>query len=219
MLRRVAVLRFVGGVPKVPESKEEQKDALNFIQRSEYTEFVAKEQEVRWMYPKDWTMNSTEQTTNGEGFVVKEFMMRPQNDTDRPVNAYLRTAAFTVLCTKLPEIAVADMSKGHPAQILDKWFQGVVPLWKEQNFTDIQIQFGPPCTLIDEIPHGALAYSTMKYQGMADELAVNYWRLFQNSEKDRFCIASYTGSGKTLEDHLAQRWYGLNLLQNVEYLW
>eukprot|EP01059_Diplonema_ambulator_P019562 TRINITY_DN3300_c0_g1_i1.p1 TRINITY_DN3300_c0_g1~~TRINITY_DN3300_c0_g1_i1.p1 ORF type:complete len:221 (+),score=58.46 TRINITY_DN3300_c0_g1_i1:125-787(+) len=220
MLRRARVLRYIPTRPKVPEGAEEQKDAKNYVDRTEKVHHVAREEEIEFEYPGGWLLKATDPTLSKSGFTLREYMMRPVDTKlqNTKINVHLQMSHMSILCHQVPESTINEMARIPPMNILGNFIQDIQPTIEGQGFTDMKLYAGPPCTPLEELPHGVYATTTMVYHGLKDDLAVTYWRLFQSECRDRFYIVSFMGTEKVFKDHLAQRWFGLYFLNSVKSL-
>eukprot|EP01062_Namystynia_karyoxenos_P074881 TRINITY_DN71939_c0_g1_i1.p1 TRINITY_DN71939_c0_g1~~TRINITY_DN71939_c0_g1_i1.p1 ORF type:complete len:265 (+),score=76.25 TRINITY_DN71939_c0_g1_i1:78-797(+) len=216
------------GVPPRAESKKEQEDARNYVMRTDWRTHVHPDWRLKFQIPSEWHVTMTGPTLNQAGETLVEFH-GSHRDSERPTPRMTQnplvghTFAVSTMRYPLHSSSPAGMLRADPRKMQQLWFTQYEEAMKiqaeagGQGPRDIVIHRNSfPCTpMDDDDPQGSWAWSTCTLHPQLIP-AVQYWRVFFHPDEDQFYVCCYTSSKMAAEDHLAQRWFGLYMVSNVE---
>ena len=219
MLHKLQRRRFdfpLGGLPKVFEDKNIQKDAAAYVEGFEYEKIERKAEDFRFIKPKDWVIEETHSNgTHGE--VITSWNCRPERTRDqqgRQGMGRMMSTAFVIISFKPPPTYEQLLIKQPHRVVFRHWMDNCHKSLIAEEYSELDVTYGYPCTPYADDAGGSYAWSTGMFRKTIK--MVQYWRFIVHPDYDRIFLISYQTTPDVLGDHLAQRWFGMNLIEKVE---
>eukprot|EP01060_Flectonema_neradi_P021011 TRINITY_DN28521_c0_g1_i1.p1 TRINITY_DN28521_c0_g1~~TRINITY_DN28521_c0_g1_i1.p1 ORF type:complete len:261 (+),score=32.90 TRINITY_DN28521_c0_g1_i1:67-783(+) len=215
--RRTASFEFSkGGLPDVIEDKQTQKDAAAFVEAKVYKEHHIKDEDFKFIVPENWVL--TTQSSNGQmGEEISTYYAypeRPRDDQGFQRMGHAVTVTLSITSFRPPPDYEQLLIKQPHKYVFRHWMENCRKSFVSEDYQDFEIHYGFPCTPYSDEAHGSYAWSTSVFRSSID--IVTYWRFIVHPSFDRLFLINYQSTPDVLEDHLAQRWFGMNLIEKVE---
>ena len=219
MLRRSVVrcFAFEGGAPRVEEVRAVQREAQDYVDRWDYSTVTHARDELTVRIPAGWVGQLPHSRLRQDGTLLRDYVFQPQNEASSYFGVP-STQHFVVSACKLDETQFISgrTPNPNPGKFLNQWLEDKQRVAESMKAIHFSFFNEHPCTHMEETPSGAYAWSKQHYIDSNPEIV--YWRLFFAGDMSRYYVAAYSASPAAMKDHLAQRWYGLNLIQSVEWM-
>eukprot|EP00659_Diplonema_papillatum_P022717 gene22717-34789_t len=187
--RGVVIESSAGGRPEQEESAEEQKDARNFVERSEFDVITKPELDLQYLRPALWNEHVGEPSTDKEGITIVEINCAPEDlGIGTQMTSIAASHGLSLLLASIPPGEQESFQRFSAKLLFTQWVKYYDEVSSDAGYSELTMRHEYPCTpYSDDGAHGHYAWSTVWYK--KEHKVMNYWRCFWRDDRSGFVIA------------------------------